>query len=679
MPTSATTNRGDVSTRARRIATPQRFTFFGGKGGVGKTTCAAAAAARAASEGRQVLVVSTDPAHSLGDALAVKLDSRPRGVSPGLFAVQLDADRALERWLREREDAFRVIADRGTYLDDEDIESLFSLSLPGVDELVGLVELARLARVAAWDEVIVDTAPTGHTLRLLEMPETLHRLADVLDDMQAKHRFLAASLGRGFRPDFADRTIAEIESEATALRSLLVDPLRSAFTWITLPERASLDESIDGIDALERIGIRVSTVVVNRVWPLPARPCPLCSPRVRAEAACKWRASRDFSRARRLEIPAVVPQPIGPRPLEDLARSVRELRAEKPRGARTGAIARGRSTRFRAPFAPPRLRRDRRLELPASLELVLVGGKGGVGKTTVACAMALETATLEPKKRLLLLSTDPAHSLGDVLGRAVSDEAEPLPEGPKNLHVRELDAKGAFRRERERYRRAIDEAFAALFRGHLEPTFDRAVLRDLFELAPPGLDELFALTSIASALDRTRGARGKGYDRVIVDTAPTGHTLRLLALPETALSWVHAVMRILLKYRHVIGLGELAAELTALAGRMRALSALLADPARASFVVVTRPAELPCAETERLVRELRRISIGIGALVVNAVNIPHCARCERASRHERPYVDRLSRLAERARVPAIAVPASYPPPRGAAELRNFYASFGAVE
>src|SRR5213075_2969906 len=132
--------------------------------------------------------------HSLGDALETRLTAAPRQVRGHrrLFAAEMDADRALSRWLGARERAFRIIAARGTYLDDEDIDALFRLSLPGVDELVALIELTRLAD--GFEQVIVDTAPTGHTLRLLAMPETLSRLAGVLDDLQAKHRALLASL-----------------------------------------------------------------------------------------------------------------------------------------------------------------------------------------------------------------------------------------------------------------------------------------------------------------------------------------------------------------------------------------------------------------------------------------------------------------------------------------------------
>lgn len=325
-----------MSTRPRVLASAfvQRVTFFGGKGGVGKTTCAAAAATRAALEGASVLVVSTDPAHSLGDALDVELGAAPtvidletkRARRGALSAVQLDADRALVRWLRAREGAFKTIAERGTYLDDDDVDRLFALSLPGVDELVGLLELSRLADTSAYDHVVVDTAPTGHTLRLLEMPATLARFAEVLDDMHAKHRFLASSLGGRWRPDSADEVIAGVEDDAKKLRALLVDATRCSFTWVTLPEKLPIDESEHGVAAIEGLGVAVPTIVVNRVWPAPQRACALCTPRVRDERACIERVVETFGASRRLlSIPASLAEPRGTAALADLAATVRLL------------------------------------------------------------------------------------------------------------------------------------------------------------------------------------------------------------------------------------------------------------------------------------------------------------------------------------------------------------------
>jgi arsenite/tail-anchored protein-transporting ATPase len=615
--------------------TEARWTFFGGKGGVGKTTCAAAAAVRAAREGAHVLVVSSDPAHSLADALDVRLGPEPREIAPRLWAAELDADRALDRWIGERENAIRTVAERGTYLDREDIDSLLSLSFPGADELVGLIELLRLSLVHRVDEVVVDTAPTGHTLRLLAMPDTLERIAEILDDMHAKHRFLASSLGR-WRPDFADAAIDAIADDARALRMLLHERSLS-FTWVTLPEALPYRETRRGIRALRAMGIRLGRVVVNRVWPAPDRPCPLCTPRVVDESRWRRRYRRRYDV---LEMPALLTEPRG---LAALA-----------------AFANGREPLL--PAARKRLTEDRTTpvrRLP--LRLCFFGGKGGVGKTTAAAATSIDLAEHLPG-RVLVLSTDPAHSLGDALGIRLGDVPTPI---LPNLDAREVDASLAWNDLRERYRRGVEDLFATMFRGAVDASFDRAALEGMLDLAPPGIDELIGILAMVDALED--GA----YAHVIVDTAPTGHTLRLLTLPERALAWVHALMRIVLKYRSVFGLGELASDLTDLARRLRMLIALLADRERCGFVVVTRPAELPMRETERLVAALGKASVPLAGVLVNAVTAPSCSRCAGAAALEAPWRTKLTHTWE--------APALHPGPRGVDALRRFRATWRARE
>jgi len=683
-----------------------------------------------------VLVVSTDPAHSLSDALGLELIAEPRPVRSlvqgegELYAAELDADRALSRWLRDREDSIRTIADRGTYLDEEDVERFMSLSFPGVDELVGLVELMRLSRMREVDHVVVDTAPTGHTLRLLEMPDTLKRIAEVLDDMHAKHRFLASSLGgREWRPDKADEAIAEIEQEAKSLRDVLTSPKRASFTWVTLPEELPVKETEDGVRAIEELGIRVATIVINRVWPEPDRPCGLCTPRVIAEREWRERIVAAFGDDEDdkdiLEAPAQEQEPRGISALHSFAMSLRHAereRAPKRRVSKKAAAAMASSRSAFVEDAPTMRLQGAASPIAKAVRLVLFGGKGGVGKTTAAAASAIELAEARRRDRVLLLSTDPAHSLGDVLDAEISDDRATIPGGPKNLFVRELDAARAWEAERERYRQAIDDLFSSIFSGKMDATFDRRVLEDLLDLAPPGIDELLALVTILDALivpiapleEKLDEAAVDGeddplmqpitgdeptvvvksvasyiskkerekkraeevererqrFDLVVVDTAPTGHTLRLLALPGKALEWVHALMSVILKYRSVIGLGELATDLTTLARRLRALAKLLADPAETAFVIVTRPAELPRLETERLARDLRHLKIPVAAIVANAVTDPGCARCEEAHAREAPELERLERLAYRAaRSPRLlAAPAIYPPPRGVLPL-----------
>jgi arsenite-transporting ATPase len=549
---------------------------------------------------------------------------------------------------------------------------------------MALVELARLAARGAYDEVVVDTAPTGHTLRLLDMPQTLQRIAAVLNDLHAKHRFLSESLGRGYREGAADRLIEELDADGRRLTALLRDPTRARFTWILLPEALSLAETRDGIAALATAGLRVSELVVNRMTPAPPRRCDACAAR-RAEETRMLTATRAaFSRLPLRVLPALDTEPRGVAAL----RRVGALLTGDSRSCGRSIRAAGPAALFPfttgGPEAPPYAPRFARgaktvpsgqaawLELiaPAGVRLVVFAGKGGVGKTTCAAAAALALAAARPQARVLALSVDPAHSLGDVLGLAVGDEERPVPGAPPGLHAREVDADRAFDRLRARYRQAVEETFESLLRGsRFDVAYDREALRGLMDLAPPGLDELFAVLSIVEALFE----RDPPADVVVLDTAPTGHALRLLEMPGTALGWVHALLAILLKYREVVGLGDVAAELVATARRLRELGALLSDPARARAVVVTRAGELPARETARLLAALRRLRISVPAVVVNARGGGGCARCARALAAERRSVAALGRQRGTARRAwgIISTPAVAPPPRGVARLARW--------
>jgi len=634
-----------------------------------------------------VLLVSTDPAHSLGDVLGVRIGPRvtrvgtPRG---GLRAVELDADRALARWMAERRAVLRTVALRGTYLDAEDVDRFLQLSLPGVDELIGLVELHRLAGADAYDQVVVDTAPTGHTLRLLAMPETLVKIASVLDDMQAKHRYMAASLGGRYRADAADALIDALSGQGQELGKTLRDPRAAAFSWVLLPERLALEEAKDGIRALDEAGITVSEVVVNRVTPEHASRCAHCAETFRAEAGVLAAVRAAFPGRPIRHVPA---EPTEPRGIAALRRVARGLttgpsagfaRAILPGGRQGGARREARDDRRKGGRAPLRVDRgysaagDRAwldIATPSDAKLFLVAGKGGVGKTSCAATIALGLAERRPGTRILVLSTDPAHSLADALGVPLGDQAKRIPGAPAALHARELDAERAFRPIRERYRRAVDRLFESLRRGsRFDVVFDRTVARDLIDLAPPGLDELIAVLSILDVLVPPKGG-SPAYDVVVLDLAPTGHALRLLAMPEAALEWVRALLAVLLKYRQVIGLGDLAADLVETSRGLRTLGDLLRDPRCTRAIVVTRPAELPRLETARLLEGLRRLGIRVAAVVANAVTIatPACARCVSAARREAPELRALARMGH----PLIVAPSEAPPPTGVAALRRW--------
>jgi arsenite/tail-anchored protein-transporting ATPase len=323
-----------ASRRRGQAAAEQRYRFFGGKGGVGKTTCAAAAAVALAETGRSVLLVSLDPAHSLGDALdrALSAHSRRLRTSRGrLDAVELDADAALHEWIGARRPALKRLLSRGTYLDDDDVEELLRLSLPGVDELIGLLELTRLAGRRPYDEIVVDAAPTGHLLRLLAMPESLKRLAGVLDALHAKHRFLAAALGGQYRSDSSDDVIAEIESQSERLAGLLRDRQRCQVWWVLLPELMAVEEAKDAVAALRADGIGVRDLVVNRVTAgrLPWN-CPACAGRAQYERAVLADVQDAFRGMPVRTVPALAREPRGMAKLRSLGRRARFASAGAP-------------------------------------------------------------------------------------------------------------------------------------------------------------------------------------------------------------------------------------------------------------------------------------------------------------------------------------------------------------
>jgi arsenite-transporting ATPase len=501
----------------------------------------------------------------------------------------------------------------------------------------------------------VDTAPTGHTLRLLRTPEMLAGIASLVDALLAKHRFLARSLGGRLRGDATEALATEIAAEARDLVALLADSRRASFTWVMLPEPLAWAETQDGLRELRAAGIHVAEVVVNQLTPPPPGPCALCSARRRAESDVLEELRRQGIRPR-----LVARQPEPPQGVDALRRFAGSRIAGM--GARPGPIS------ARASKDGPKASDLLSTLVPEGVELVLFGGKGGVGKTSAAAATALALARRDPQREILLLSVDPAHSLGDVLDLCLGDE-ETRGGLPGRLRARELDAPRALAALKAEHGLAVERLFGTSRPGvTVEPAFDREVVERLLELAPPGLDELMALAALARALGtpRERGAP----DLVILDTAPTGHALRLLALPELARRWTRALLALLMEYRDVVGLEDLAPPLLELSRGLGELGRLLRDGRRTRFVAVTRAQALPRQETTRLLRDLARLRVPVGALLVNALTPPGCARCRRdAEREAREIASlRAARSTGSAHCTMVFADARAPAPRGAVAL-----------
>jgi arsenite-transporting ATPase len=270
---------------------------------------------------------------------------------------------------------------------------------------------------------------------------------------------------------------------------------------------------------------------------------------------------------------------------------------------------------------------------------------------------------------VLLLSTDPAHSLADVLGQRVAAAARPIRGGPPTLRVRAIDAAREFSQMRARYASAIDALFDRLMQTGSSPiridaSHDRNVMHGLIEFAPPGIDELAAIVEVVETTET------EPRQTIVIDTAPTGHALRLLEMPALIHDWTRALMRILLKYQPIGAIEEFGPVLLTLSRGVRRLQTLLADREQTSFVVVTRAAALPREETRDLLRHLERLKIHVQTVVVNAVGRGTCERCRSEARDERRHLESLREDA--GRIPLLIAPAEFPPPRASLLLRQWH-------
>jgi arsenite-transporting ATPase len=255
-----------------------RVVLFTGKGGVGKTTLAAATAALLARSGRKVLVVSTDPAHSLGDALEAELGGEPVELEAGLYAAHVDARTLLDgAWSRLQGHLGTLLAGAGV---DELVADELTV-LPGVDDLLALGEVHRLVASGLWEVVVVDCGPTAETLRLLGLPEAFSAYLERLfpAHRRAVRGFLTGLAGAGRDAQAAwDRAVDALDALAEqlqGLRDLLVAPATSIRLVLT-PERVVVAETRRTLTAMALHGLRVDGLVANRV--LPEAPASLRGP-----------------------------------------------------------------------------------------------------------------------------------------------------------------------------------------------------------------------------------------------------------------------------------------------------------------------------------------------------------------------------------------------------------------
>ena len=603
-----------------------RILIFGGKGGVGKTTAASAAALFLldhASTPEHILLFSTDPAHSLSDSLGVEIGDRivevaRRGESR-LEAREMDASAALEQFKAKHRDVLKEIADRGTLLDETDINELLDLSLPGLDEVMALFELSDLDGSQSYTRIVIDTAPSGHTSRLLRLPEVFTGWLSALDRLAEKHRYIVAQFvrGRARHEDEVEIFLRELDEKIARVRGMLYDSERTAFTLVTIPEAMSVEETARYFDLLKQEGVPVTDIIINRIE-REHDDCPYCRARARSQKPYLKQIARQFNSLHFVEVPLFREEVRGFDALRRFASHAWEgEETEGVKGRKGERVSSSQSLRHSVTSSPLRPINSSPLNFQ-SRRLLIFGGKGGVGKTTTAAAAAIAIAEKDAEARVLVFSIDPAHSLSDSFDERVGELKSGVA-GQKNLDAMEIDPARWLEGLKERFRRWSDELFDSLTAGsRWEIQFDREAMRKVIELAPPGIDEIAALSAISDLLDEGR------YTTIVLDTAPTGHLIRFLELPSVALSWVRTFIKLLLKYKGLVRWDGLAEELVALSKNIKRVAALLTDKDKCEFVGVAIPERMSFEETIRLTETLERLKVPLGHLLINNV-VPEVA------------------------------------------------------
>src|SRR6266700_474944 len=247
-----------------------RIVLFTGKGGVGKTTTASATALRLADRGVKTLLLSTDSAHSLGDALRAELGNEPVEVAPSLWAVHIDTQQRFEVAWRDVQRFLLDLLARGG-VDPITAEEL--TVLPGVEEVLALLAVRDLALNGQWDVLVVDCAPTAETLRLLALPEALgwylQKVFPAHRRLARGMRPLAAIMGRGevIPPDSIFDALLRLSDDLASVRELLADPAVTTVRLVLTPETVVAAEARRTFTALALYGYRVDLVIANRVFP----------------------------------------------------------------------------------------------------------------------------------------------------------------------------------------------------------------------------------------------------------------------------------------------------------------------------------------------------------------------------------------------------------------------------
>jgi arsenite-transporting ATPase len=585
-----------------------RLALVSGKGGVGKTTfsCGLARSWAQHFPGDRVLLLSTDPAHSLGDVLQTPVTDTPTPCPdlPNLQVQALNAEVLLQTFKAEYGQVLELLVERGSFVQREDLSPVWDLSWPGLDELMGILEIQRLLREQVVDRVVVDMAPSGHTLNLFGLMDFLDEFLAALDLFQEKHRVMQQSFTGKTTQDAADDFLTTMKADLCAGRALLQDQQQTACLVVAIAEPMSLLETRRFLGSLATLSISCGGLFVNQITPTdnPLAETPLSST-LRDRALEQHYLLKDFlelANGRSLfTMPQQAQEPVGSQALDHLIGQVQRMTQIAPIDLMPSVVQ------------PQKIPPGFEDFVAAGRRLILVGGKGGVGKTTVAAAIALGLADRYPDRSIRVISIDPAHSLGDAFGIELGHEAIAI---APNLSGQEIDAERVLEQFREDYLWELASMMSGES-GDAEVTLKIAYgpegWRRIVTQSLPGIDEMLSLVTVMELLESNQ------QDLIVLDTAPTGHLLRFLEMPTAMTEWLAWIFKLWMKYQDVLGHVELMGRLRTLRQRVVQAQKKLQDPHYTEFIGVVQAQSAILAEAQRLSRSLADLKVSQNYLVLN--------------------------------------------------------------
>lgn len=604
----------DLSTSQDR-----KYVMVSGKGGVGKTSLSSSLAIQFAAAGHNTLLVSTDPAHSLSDSLDQDVSGgmpvQVQGVDYPLWALEIDPDVEKEKFKAYASGSGKSDMDQvaGSFgisgileqLSDIKLGELLDSPPPGFDEAVAIAKVQQFVsreEFARFTRIVFDTAPTGHTLRLLTVPDfvdaSLSKIISLRKSLSTANQAIR-SLFNAPEEAQVDR-LEELRKNIRQVKELFRDQETTEFVIATIPTVLAVNESGRLIKALRKESIPCHRIIVNQVIG-PETGETYLKMKMKSQDRAFEMISRDkyLSKLKQIRSPYLDLEVRGVPALKYLASQVWEGMIDN--------FTQGKERKY-----------------------FMLGGKGGVGKTS--CSASLGVVLGEHGFKTLVVSTDPAHSLSDSFDQDLSGGA-PLEilgcDG--NVWGLEIDIEAAKQDLKNlgggKDGKKLDEILDGLGLGAITDQLKNLRLGEILETPPPGIDEAAAIAKVVQLLKEDKYAN---FNRVVFDTAPTGHTLRLLTLPDFLDTGIGKILRIRQKIssfaESVKGVFTGGAEKDKTTERFEKFRASMAEardifrnPMTSQFIIVCIPTVMAVSESERLAASLEKEGVPVNYIVINQV------------------------------------------------------------